>query len=509
MNKWRISGLIVVVLLGAWLAMRSCTQQEQPAEAPPPPPREVFHASKPLLIEVLGQTDATGKQADLTWLAYELRYLLGRGQMRIAPLPARKAVDVFTLKVEITADQSSAAIALVAPDGVVERNQKIAVTSDTRLATLRSVLAPLPEFLDAVHASADWSTLIGTDDAKAYETFLGSMFELLGPAGRGFTQPPPPAQPARIIERLEALTKNQPRFARAWGVLAAGYLSVGGQDQPSLAQLAESSAERALSLDDDLAVAHAALGLVHMRRNEWIPSREQFDRALELDINDVAALEGASCLHVDAGQYESARPLVERAVALQPENIGALECRAYANARASEKSSKEVVADVAATESPPAARVDALVAILDGDVAAAQQLLRASLSQQDFDLWADTLLRAAGNRHRIPDALQAITRAASDGQIDASTEILCGTALRQAEFVFNRMSRLHREREHVPLRVLWLPQTAFLRERRRLEEIVSGAGLPAFWQEYGTPDICTSEPKVYGCKFHPAETKKK
>lgn len=505
MNKWRISGLIAVALLATWLAVRGCTQREEPAGPPLPPPREVFHASKPLLIQVVAQPDAAGKAADLTWLEYELRYLLGRGQMRIAPLPAQKTADVFTLKVEIAPDQLQASFSLIAPDGVVEREQAIAMTSDTRLAALRSVIAPLPKFLDAVHASADWTVLIGTDDAKAYEIFLGGMMELLGPAGHGFTQPPPP--PQRAIERLETLTKNQPRFARAWGVLASSYLSVGGQDEASLAQLAESSAERALSLDDDLALAHAALGLVHQRRNEWIPAREQFDRALQLDINDVAALEGGSCLLVDAGRYESARPMVERAVALQPQNIGAQECRAYAHVSASEKPANEAVGG-SADEPAAAARVHALVAILDGNVASAEQLLRASLSEPQFDLWAGTLLRAATNRRHVPDALQAITRAASDAQIDPSTEILCGTALRQVEFVFNRMSRLRREREHVPLRVLWLPQTAFLRQRRRLEEIVGAAGLPAFWQEYGTPDVCASEPKGSSCKFRSATIKK-
>ena len=101
----------------------------------------------------------------------------------------------------------------------------------------------------------------------------------------------------------------------------------------------------------------------------------------------------------------------------------------------------------------------------------------------------------------MPEALQAITRAASDGQIDADTEILCGAALRQAEFVFNRVSRLQRQRDHAPLRILWLSESAFLRRHARFGEIVGTAGLPAFWQEHGTPDVCASEPAIYGCKL--------
>ena len=58
-------------------------------------------------------------------------------------------------------------------------------------------------------------------------------------------------------------------------------------------------------------------------------------------------------------------------------------------------------------------------------------------------------------------------------------------------------------RTMVPLRVLWMPQTAFLRHHARFEQIVGAAGLPSFWQEYGTPDTCTADPKTYGCKTQP------
>jgi hypothetical protein len=151
------------------------------------------------------------------------------------------------------------------------------------------------------------------------------------------------------------------------------------------------------------------------------------------------------------------------------------------------------------------ARVQALAAILGGDVEAARRALRGSSSDEDFREWAEPLLQAATDRARVPDALQSITRAANDGRIDAATEILCGAALRRAEFVFNRMARLQREREPVPLRMLWMPQTAFLRHHARFEQIVGTAGLPAFWQEYGTPDTCATDPKTYGCKTRPLD----
>src|SRR5690606_41682669 len=85
------------------------------------------------------------------------------------------------------------------------------------------------------------------------------------------------------------------------------------------------------------------------------------------------------------------------------------------------------------------------------------------------------------------------------GYIDAATEILCGAALKQPEFVFNRLARLAREGSHTPLRVLWLPNAEFLRKHPRFETTISAAGLMSFWHGSGPPDVCTSEPDVYGC----------
>jgi tetratricopeptide (TPR) repeat protein len=491
MNRWRIVGLIVVALLAASLLVWWLQPAPPPVTPVQPPAREVFHSSKPLRIEVA----STRPPAETAWLDYELRHLLNRGRMRVAAIDDTAAK--FTLRIALNADATGATLALVAADSVVERQEQVQLPTESRLATIGALAQRLPQFLGAQPAgSPNWVALIGTDDAKAYDAYLADALELLGPDGQGLTRPGVP-QSARTVERLESLARHQPQFARARAALAIGYLSLGGQDQASLAQLAKTSAERALAADEGIAEAHAALGLVHLRSSDWTAAREQFDRALALDANSAAALEGSGCLLADAGRYTAARPLIEHAVRLQPRNIGALECLAYLDAGAA--------GTVAADEKPPSAvaRVQALAAILAGDVETARRVLHASSSDEDFREWAEPLLQAAADRTRVPDALQSITRAASDKRIDAATEILCGVALRRAEFVFNRMARLQRDREPVPLRVLWMPQTAFLRRHARFEQIVGTAGLPAFWQEYGTPDTCATDPQSYGCKTRP------
>ena len=492
MNRWRLVGLIVLALLAASLLAWWLRPVPPPVPPPPPPAREVFHSSKPLRIEVASQRPP----AETAWLDYELRQLLNRGRMRVAAVD--DVAGAFTLRVALDADASGATLALVAPDGVVERQAQLQLPREHRLATLGALAQRLPQFLGAQPAgSPNWATLIGTDDANAYDAYLADALELLGPAGQGITRSGGP-QSARVVERLETLVRRHSQFARARAALAIAYLSLGGEDQSSLAQLAQLSAERTLAQDDEIAEAHAALGLVRMRRGDWTAAGEQFARALALDANGAAALEGSGCQLADAGRYAAARPFIEHALKLQPSNIGARECLAYLDAGAGAIVARE-------DEKPPSAvaRVQALAAILASDVDTARQALRGSTSDEDFREWVEPLLQAATDRARIPDALQSITRAASDGRIDAATEILCGAALRRGEFVFNRMARLQREHEPVPLRMLWMPQTAFLRRHARFEQIVSTAGLPAFWQEYGVPDVCQADPKTYGCKARP------
>jgi tetratricopeptide (TPR) repeat protein len=262
-----------------------------------------------------------------------------------------------------------------------------------------------------------------------------------------------------------------------------------------LTQLAESSAERALALDAELADAHSALGLVQSRAGAWAMAKEHFDAALAIDPNAAAALEGLSCLLADVGQSRAALQVGLRAIALQPKNTGARECVAYAQlsvAGAEEPAPQETSAGTP--------RVRVLAALLSDDVTTARTLLRNS-TNGDATQWTDPLLRAAADRSHIAAALQAITRAANDGHIDATTEILGGVALKQSDFVFNRMLRLHRKKEPVPLRLLWLQQTGFLRTHARFEQLISASSLASFWQDHSPPDVCSSEPSVYGCKL--------
>jgi Tfp pilus assembly protein PilF len=293
------------------------------------------------------------------------------------------------------------------------------------------------------------------------------------------------------LERIETLARRQRNFARARSLLSIAYLSVGGQDQASLTKLAETAAERALTADSQLADAHAALGIVRLRRMDWTAAREHFDAALAVDANSLPALEGLACLFMDVGHTKAALPIATRIAALQPGNRGARQCATYASIASNRQAAAQT------NESIDVARIRASVLLLAGDRAAAEALLKTG-DPKSTEL-IDAVLHASTTSEGVPNALQAITRSADDELIDAETEMLFGTALRRPDFVFNRMLRLTKQNEAVPLRLLWLPQTEFLRKHRRFKEVVSAASLTTYWQDHGAPDICAAEPKVQGC----------
>lgn len=496
MNKGRAAGLIVIAALGGWLVLRSCMPEKPVPVEQTQPMREVFHASKPLRVVVSMPAQAvegTPQDSDgADWLERELRYLLIRGRMRVAPVGVQDTTS-FTLQVELpAAEQAVAKLSLLAPDGQERSHAEVPLPTQDKLAIVLALAKRLPEFLGAVHATSDWGSYIGMTDAAVYDSFLHSSGELLGPHGQGFTQPVA-SDSSRAVRRLEGIVRKSPQSARALALLSMSYMSQGGEDRNSLTHIAESRAERALAIDPEQADAQSVLGLVRLRRSEWVAATEYFDTALRLDANAIAALEGSACLRVDAGQARAAVQFARRAVALQPANVGANTCLAYAQLATNEVT--------AATEQDPpeAARIKALAAVLSGNTAAAQQTLQTA--DDRTQAWIEPLLRASTEKHHRAEAIRAITLAASDGSIDAFTEILCGAALRQSDFVFNRMLRLRKQNEPVPLRVLWLPQTAFLRVQPEFEDIVSAAGLLPFWQDHGAADICAQEPAVYGCNL--------
>ena len=125
---------------------------------------------------------------------------------------------------------------------------------------------------------------------------------------------------------LDEAIRLDPRFALALGFKARLYAeaiinTTGGSaqnDWRSLAQLAVSNAERALSIDPTIGIAHDALGMVHQRLWHWDDAADAFRRALAFSPNDTQIIRDYAWHAAFRGDHAESTRLARRRVELSP-----------------------------------------------------------------------------------------------------------------------------------------------------------------------------------------------
>lgn len=125
------------------------------------------------------------------------------------------------------------------------------------------------------------------------------------------------------IEYFEAAIAKDPNYALAYAGMAGAYtiLSILGGEGPSLTvSKAKAAARKAIELDDTLAEAHNALGLVLAYYEfDFVQSKREFERAIELNPNYADAhhqLGNANLVKV--GEFDRAIAEGTRALELDP-----------------------------------------------------------------------------------------------------------------------------------------------------------------------------------------------
>ena len=126
----------------------------------------------------------------------------------------------------------------------------------------------------------------------------------------------------RAIKYFEEAIGKDPEYALAYVGLADCHSVLGfyGYRRPSVAfPRARELAEKALSLDDSLAEAHASLGSPLMQYDfDWKRSASELDRALELNPSYATAHMWRATLHTALGRFNDALTQVKRAIELDP-----------------------------------------------------------------------------------------------------------------------------------------------------------------------------------------------
>ena len=148
---------------------------------------------------------------------------------------------------------------------------------------------------------------------QAYETYLHARF---------LWSKRTPADLHKALDEFKKALDQDPNSALAWAGLADGYslLAYYDEEPPAKAMVpARAAAKKAISLDDSVAEAHAALGNVYWAYDWNLPNAEtQFQRALALDPSYATAHEWRGLYLNQAGRYDEAVSEMQVAQQLDP-----------------------------------------------------------------------------------------------------------------------------------------------------------------------------------------------
>ncbi len=153
---------------------------------------------------------------------------------------------------------------------------------------------------------------------EAYECYLqGKYF-----AGRRTSE-----DLQRAIGYYERALQIDPRYALAWVGLAdvhSAQADLGAAPVDEAYAKARDEVDKALSLEPDLAAAHAALGWIRVSHDwDWSGADSAYKRALELEPGNASVIRRAAALAGTLGRLDEAISLDKRGIKLDPLSVSA------------------------------------------------------------------------------------------------------------------------------------------------------------------------------------------
>jgi TolB-like protein/Tfp pilus assembly protein PilF/predicted Ser/Thr protein kinase len=150
-------------------------------------------------------------------------------------------------------------------------------------------------------------------DPEAYAAFLKGKFFL-----DKFTK-----ESLKIAaDYFKQAIEIEPDYADAYALLAYAYWvpSVWGYSRPEESfPKARSAANKAMALDETLALAHGSVGWIALAYDwQWQKAKESFEKAYELNPNDPDAYRGLHWYFVVAGRLDEATEMIQTALKLDP-----------------------------------------------------------------------------------------------------------------------------------------------------------------------------------------------
>jgi serine/threonine-protein kinase len=206
---------------------------------------------------------------------------------------------------------------------LVDAEERVERWSNTYDAELRDILPlqeeialAITEALEAELAEDERDRLAsqGTESQEAHELYLrGISFQ--------WRQPWSPENQNRALELFQAAVEADSTYAEAWALLATSYVVFGNfhamAPEDAYSQ-AETAANRAIALDENLAYAHWALGWVKFTYYDWEGGEAEFRRTIDLAPNDFTGYHSLTFPLSVFGRFEEAKAAAEEAISLNP-----------------------------------------------------------------------------------------------------------------------------------------------------------------------------------------------
>jgi len=323
----------------------------------------------------------------------------------------------------------------------------------------------------------------------------------------------------RAVDMFRRAAELDPKFAAAFAAIAfmSVYRSMLGL--PDALEEAARAAETALALDPGSGEAHAALGLVGIRRGAWLRAAAHLRAAQELGHRSDMLSSQFAHLHLPASvghiqntlrrlrEYYRAAP----AVPAIPTLLAAVTISLPLAAEATQQSLDyaELATDLGMPRSAgPLPVIRAYAALRLGRHEDAMRAARdlgdrlsaalAAAGGAEAIRIVHASLAADANKSKAIQALDAFKNAASPEQIgpELSMHVLAWyTMLGQLDRAYGFVEQvlqhaLPRQMLGLFLPWIWLPELLPLRQDPRFQDFVGRLGLMPYWEEYGPPDDC-------------------
>jgi tetratricopeptide (TPR) repeat protein len=325
------------------------------------------------------------------------------------------------------------------------------------------------------------------------------------------------------LELLEQAVTRDPRFARAYGLMAvAHYIEFSVLNQPSehLAQ-AEQLARQALALDSSVTDGHNILSSIDADRGRWLEMEAQYRASLD---NADATTVFTHAMHLRAvGYVRESQQEIRKAYTLAPASAvvaviaGILysasghdsEALRFAGLARDMGMPKEATTGIYAASARRVGRYAEAADLLTADVPPDPGSVRAAeVVKLVYAALADPSRRTAAllARSRLYPEHSGLKPVNSSTALSACMDSVSNYALLGALDIAYSLTNqcLNEEPPEAAVpgsaaAVLWAPEMRAFRQDPRFQALVTRLGLMEYWKQHGPPDDCDLKDGTLSC----------